>query len=81
MVRLYGRARRLTAQNGGFRPGAVVNSSESFAAALGKAVAFAGPDNYCPVLVGALAGARPAQGGAAMPRCHSMSLLVIDSHS
>mmetsp|Transcript_36306 Transcript_36306/g.84816 ORF Transcript_36306/g.84816 Transcript_36306/m.84816 type:complete len:118 (-) Transcript_36306:193-546(-) len=30
----------------------------SFDAALRPALAFSGPDNYCPVLVGALAGAR-----------------------
>jgi ADP-ribosylglycohydrolase len=50
--------------NGGFAPdvlrGAVyfVGTSEDFAEALERSLAFAGPANYCPVLVGAIAGAR-----------------------
>ena len=35
-----------------------VGSSDSFDAAVRQSLEFAGPDNYCPVLVGALAGAR-----------------------
>ena len=35
-----------------------VGSSASFAEALERSLAFAGPANYCPVLVGAIAGAR-----------------------
>lgn len=35
-----------------------VNSSESFHSAIGRSVEFAGLANYCPVLVGSIAGAR-----------------------
>jgi hypothetical protein len=35
-----------------------VAGHDSFADALGASLAFAGPANYCPVLVGAVAGAR-----------------------
>ncbi len=35
-----------------------VGSSNSFADALAKSVCFAGPDNFCPVLVGGIGGAR-----------------------
>jgi ADP-ribosylglycohydrolase len=50
--------------NGGFAPDVLraalhfVGTSGSFAEALERSLAFAGPDNYCPVLVGAIAGAR-----------------------
>ena len=48
----------------GFAPDALraavhfTGASESFDAALAAALRFAGPGNYCPVLVGAVAGAR-----------------------
>jgi ADP-ribosylglycohydrolase len=35
-----------------------VGTSGSFAEALERSLVFAGPANYCPVLVGAIAGAR-----------------------
>lgn len=50
--------------NGGFAPDVLraalhfVGTSASFAEALERSLAFAGPANYCPVLVGAIAGAR-----------------------
>ncbi len=50
--------------NSGFAPAALraaihfVNSSRSFSDALTQALAFAGPANYCPVLVGSIGGAR-----------------------
>lgn len=50
--------------NGGFAPNMLrasvyfVGTSGSFAEALGRSLAFAGPTNYCPVLVGTVAGAR-----------------------
>lgn len=50
--------------NGGFAPDVLraalhfVGTSGSFAEALERSLAFAGPANYCPVLVGAIAGAR-----------------------
>lgn len=49
---------------GGFAPEALaaavwfVDRGASFAEALGASLAFAGPANYCPVLVGAIGGAR-----------------------
>ena len=57
--------------NRGFAPDVLrsalffVSAHTGFAVALEAAVAFAGPANYCPVLVGALAGAR--WGAAAIP--------------
>jgi ADP-ribosylglycohydrolase len=60
-----------TLQNGGFAPEVLraalffVSKHTGFDAALEAAVAFAGPENYCPVLVGAIAGAR--WGAAAIP--------------
>jgi ADP-ribosylglycohydrolase len=51
-------------RSGGFAPVALraaiffVSTHAGFAAALEAALAFAGPANYCPVLVGAIAGAR-----------------------
>src|SRR5262249_14711989 len=59
------------ATGGGFAPEVLraavyfVGSSSSFSEALGRSVAFAGPANYCPVLVGAIGGAR--WGSAAIP--------------
>jgi len=50
--------------NGGFAPDVLraavyfVGTSEDFAEALERSLAFAGPATYCPVLVGAIAGAR-----------------------
>lgn len=58
--------------NGGFAPDVLraalhfVGTSPGFAEALGRSLAFAGPANYCPVLVGAVAGAR--WGVSAIPR-------------
>jgi len=50
--------------NGGYAPDVLraalffVGTSACFAEALERSLAFAGPSNYCPVLVGAVAGAR-----------------------
>lgn len=41
-------------------------SSACFTEALDRSLAFAGPDNYCPVLVGAIGGVR--WGAAAIPQ-------------
>jgi hypothetical protein len=43
-----------------------VGTSACFTEALGRSLAFAGPSNYCPVLVGAVAGAR--WGACAIPQ-------------
>ena len=57
--------------NGGFAPDVLraalhfVGTSGSFTEALERSLAFAGPANYCPVLVGAIAGAR--WGASAIP--------------
>jgi ADP-ribosylglycohydrolase len=57
--------------SGGFAPEVLraavyhVGSSSSFAEALERSLAFAGPANYCPVLVGAIGGAR--WGSSAIP--------------
>jgi ADP-ribosylglycohydrolase len=57
--------------NGGFAPDVLraavyfVNKSACFAEALEKSLVFAGPANYCPVLVGAFAGVR--WGASAIP--------------
>jgi len=57
--------------DGGFAPDVLraalhfVGSSARFTEALGRSLAFAGPSNYCPVLVGAVAGAR--WGASAVP--------------
>ena len=56
---------------GGFAPDVLraalhfVGSSACFAEALDRSLVFAGPSNYCPVLVGAVAGAR--WGASAIP--------------
>src|SRR5579871_2818478 len=56
---------------GGFAPDvlqaavAFISTHEKFAPALKAALAFAGPANYCPVLAGAIAGAR--WGASAIP--------------
>lgn len=58
------------AARGGYAPEALhaavhfVSTSASFAEALARAIEFAGPANYCPVLVGSIGGAR--WGGAAV---------------
>ena len=58
--------------NGGFAPDVLraalhfVGTSPSFAEALERSLEFAGSANYCPVLVGALGGAR--WGASAIPR-------------
>lgn len=55
--------------NGGFAPDTLaaaihfVGSSGSFNAALKRSLQFAGPSNYCPVLVGSIAGARWGMSG------------------
>lgn len=57
--------------SGGFAPEVLraavyfVGSSSSFSEALERSLAFAGPANYCPVLVGAIGGAR--WGSSAIP--------------
>jgi ADP-ribosylglycohydrolase len=57
--------------NGGFAPDVLraalhfVGSWARFTEALDRSLAFAGPSNYCPVLVGAVAGAR--WGASAVP--------------
>jgi ADP-ribosylglycohydrolase len=57
--------------NGGFAPDVLraaaffVGTSGSFTEALERSLAFAGPSNYCPVLVGDIAGAR--WGASAIP--------------
>ena len=57
--------------NGGFAPDVLraalyfVGTSACFTEALERSLAFAGPANYCPVLVGAIAGAR--WGASAIP--------------
>jgi ADP-ribosyl-[dinitrogen reductase] hydrolase len=57
--------------NGGFAPDVLraalhfVGSSARFSEALDRSLVFAGPSNYCPVLVGAVAGAR--WGASAIP--------------
>jgi ADP-ribosylglycohydrolase len=49
---------------GGFAPEVLraaihfLDSSDSLSAALARSIEFAGPDNYCPVLVGSIGGAR-----------------------
>jgi ADP-ribosylglycohydrolase len=58
--------------NGGYAPDVLraavyfVGTSASFAEALKDSLAFAGPANYCPVLVGAIGGAH--WGGSAIPQ-------------
>jgi ADP-ribosyl-[dinitrogen reductase] hydrolase len=58
--------------NGGYAPDVLraalhfVGTSACFAEALERSVAFAGPDNYCPVLAGAIAGSR--WGASAIPK-------------
>ncbi len=57
--------------NGGYAPDVLraalhfVGTSARFTEALDRSLAFAGPSNYCPVLVGAVAGAR--WGASAVP--------------
>jgi ADP-ribosylglycohydrolase len=58
--------------NGGYAPDVLraavffAGTSASFAEALERSLAFAGPANYCPVLVGAVGGAR--WGASAIPQ-------------
>jgi len=58
--------------HGGFAPEVLraavsfVSAENAFATAMEAAIAFAGPSNYCPVLVGAIAGAR--WGASEIPR-------------
>ena len=58
--------------NGGFAPDVLraalhfVGTSGYFAEALERSLVFAGPANYCPVLVGAIGGAR--WGASAIPQ-------------
>jgi ADP-ribosylglycohydrolase len=58
--------------NGGFAPDVLQaalhfgSTSAGFTEALDMSLAFAGPDNYCPVLVGAIGGAR--WGASAIPQ-------------
>jgi ADP-ribosylglycohydrolase len=58
-------------KNGGFAPDVLraalffVSTSAGFSEALGRSLAFSGPANYCPVLVGAIGGAR--WGASAIP--------------
>jgi ADP-ribosylglycohydrolase len=58
--------------NGGYAPDVLraalffVGTSACFTEALERSLTFAGPDNYCPVLVGAIAGAR--WGASAIPQ-------------
>jgi ADP-ribosylglycohydrolase len=56
--------------------------AETFQAALDTSVAFAGPANYCPVLVGALAGARfgaSAIPASALAHCSRDDLARVDA--
>ncbi len=58
--------------NGGYAPDVLraalyfIDTSASFAGALERSLSFAGPANYCPVLVGAIGGAR--WGASAIPQ-------------
>ncbi|MCB2141090.1 ADP-ribosylglycohydrolase family protein, partial [bacterium] len=59
-------------KNGGFAPDVLaaavffVNKGKNFVESLNEAITFAGPENYCPVVVGAVGGAR--WGAASIPR-------------
>jgi ADP-ribosyl-[dinitrogen reductase] hydrolase len=72
-------AKEAPGSSGGFAPEVLraavyfVGSSYDFSEALGRSVAFAGPANYCPVLVGAIGGAR--WGASAIP---SQELVHVD---
>ena len=75
--------------DGGFSPDALraaihfVGTSDSLPAALERSIAFAGPANYCPVLVGSIGGARWGATGVPatlltlheqeLPRLHSIA--------
>ena len=67
--------------NGGFAPDTLaaaihfVGSSESFNAALKRSLQFAGPANYCPVLVGSIAGARWGMSGITRSLLEHCSIL------
>ena len=68
--------------DGGFAPEVLraavffLSAHTGFAAALEASVAFAGPSNYCPVLVGAIAGAR--WGAGAVPSELLMHCEILD---
>jgi ADP-ribosylglycohydrolase len=67
--------------NGGFAPDVLraalhfVGSSACFTEALGRSLAFAGPSNYCPVLVGAVAGARWGESAVPSPALAHVEIL------
>jgi ADP-ribosylglycohydrolase len=53
-----------------------VGSHDNFADALTESIRFAGPANYCPVLVGALGGAR--WGASSIPVAHLTHCDILD---
>jgi ADP-ribosylglycohydrolase len=67
--------------SGGFAPEVLraavyfVGSSFSFSEALGRSLAFAGPANYCPVLVGAIGGARWGSSAITAPALAHVDIL------
>jgi hypothetical protein len=67
--------------NGGFAPDVLraalhfVGTSGCFTEALERSLVFAGPANYCPVLVGAIAGAR--WGATAIPQASLANVDVL----
>jgi ADP-ribosylglycohydrolase len=67
--------------SGGFAPEVLraaayfVGSSSSFSEALGRSLAFAGPANYCPVLVGAIGGARWGNSAISTPTLAHVEIL------
>ena len=67
---------------GGYTPEAIaaglyfVKTSSSFSEALQKALAFAGPANYCPVITGAVAGARWGQSSISSEQLTHCDLLM-----
>jgi ADP-ribosylglycohydrolase len=68
-------------ENGGYAPDVLraalhfVGMSADFAEALERSLAFAGAANYCPVLVGALAGAR--WGASAIPQAALSQVAIL----
>jgi hypothetical protein len=76
--------------NGGFAPDVLraavyfVGTSPGFAEALQRSLAFAGPANYCPVLVGAIAGSRwvsPENPGSGHCQWSMLTLQSIGCHA
>jgi ADP-ribosylglycohydrolase len=67
--------------SGGFAPEVLraavyfVGSSSSSSEALGRSVVFAGPANYCPVLVGAIGGARWGRSAIPAPALAHVDIL------